>query len=32
VKLRDGLDWLGALAGRVLEPYPLGRDKLSDAV
>jgi len=32
VKLRDGLDWLGALAGRVLEPYPLVRDKLSDAV
>jgi uroporphyrin-III C-methyltransferase len=32
VKLRDGLDWLGALAGRVLEPYPLGRAKLSDAV
>lgn len=32
VKLRDGLDWLGALDGRVLEPYPLGRDKLSDAV
>jgi len=32
VKLRQGLDWLGALAGRVLEPYPLGRDKLSDAV
>jgi len=32
VKLRDGLDWLGALGGRVLEPYPLGRDNLSDAV
>ena len=32
VKLRDGLDWLGALAGRLLEPYPLGRDKLRDAV
>ena len=32
VKLRDGLDWIGALAGRVLEPYPLGRAKLSDAV
>jgi uroporphyrin-III C-methyltransferase len=31
VKLREGLDWLGALAGRTLEPYPLGRDKLSDA-
>ncbi len=32
VKLRQGLDWIGALAGRALEPYPLGRDKLSDAV
>lgn len=31
VKLRDGLDWVGALVGRVLDPYPLGRDKLSDA-
>jgi uroporphyrin-III C-methyltransferase len=32
VKLRGGLDWLGAMAGRVLEPYPLGRDDLSDVV
>lgn len=32
VKLRKGLDWLGAMAGRVLDPHPLGRDKLSDAV
>jgi len=32
VKLREGLDWIGALTGRVLEPYPLGRDKLSDAI
>jgi uroporphyrin-III C-methyltransferase len=31
VRLREGLDWLGAMAGRVLEPFPLGRDKLSDA-
>ena len=31
VKLRRGLDWIGAMAGRVLDPYPLGRDKLSDA-
>jgi uroporphyrin-III C-methyltransferase len=31
VKLRDGLDWLGAMAGRMLEPWPLGREKLSDA-
>ena len=32
VKLREGLDWVGAMAGRVLEPYPLGRDDLSDAI
>ena len=32
VRLREGLDWLGAMAGRVLEPYPLGRDDLSDVV
>jgi uroporphyrin-III C-methyltransferase len=25
VRLRPGLDWLGALEGRVLDPYPLGR-------
>jgi uroporphyrin-III C-methyltransferase len=31
VRLREGLDWLGAMAGRVLEPYPLGRETLSDA-
>ncbi len=31
VKLRPGLDWLGAMAGRTLEPWPLGRDRLSDA-
>lgn len=31
VRLREGLDWLGALAGRRLEPWPLGRDRLSDA-
>jgi uroporphyrin-III C-methyltransferase len=30
VKLRAGLDWLGALAGKTLEPEPLGRSKLSD--
>jgi len=30
--LREGLDWIGGLTGRVLEPYPLGRDKLSDAI
>ncbi|MEI9988829.1 MAG: uroporphyrinogen-III C-methyltransferase [Rhizomicrobium sp.] len=31
VRLRDGLDWIGALAGRRLEPWPLGREALSDA-
>jgi len=31
VRLREGLDWLGALAGdRVLNPDPLGRAKLKD--
>ncbi|MEI9932102.1 MAG: uroporphyrinogen-III C-methyltransferase [Rhizomicrobium sp.] len=32
VKLRDGLDWLGALSGKSLQPYPLGREPLEDAV
>jgi uroporphyrin-III C-methyltransferase len=32
VRLSAGLDWLGALSGRLLEPYPLGRQPLSDAV
>ncbi len=32
VRLREGLDWLGAMAGKLLEPWPLGRDTLSDAV
>jgi uroporphyrin-III C-methyltransferase len=32
VRLREGLDWVGALAGRALEPWPLGKPKLSDAV
>jgi uroporphyrin-III C-methyltransferase len=31
VKLRAGLDWLGAMAGRTLDGDPLGRKKLSDA-
>lgn len=26
VKLREGLDWIGALTGKTLEPYPLGRE------
>ena len=28
VRLRDGMDWLGALAGRILDPDPLGKDML----
>jgi uroporphyrin-III C-methyltransferase len=32
VKLREGLDWIGAIAGKVLEPYPLGRGALRDAM
>jgi uroporphyrin-III C-methyltransferase len=32
VRLRDGLDWLGALSGRVLEPDPLGQGDIRDAV
>jgi len=31
VKLRAGLDWLGALAGKSLESYPLGREDVEDA-
>ena len=31
VKLRTGLDWIGALAGKVLEPFPLGHDEIEDA-
>ncbi len=32
VRLAAGLDWLGAaLRGRILDPDPLGRDRLSDA-
>ncbi|HVJ52832.1 MAG TPA: uroporphyrinogen-III C-methyltransferase [Aliidongia sp.] len=31
VRLRAGLDWLGALAGRVLDPDPLGRDSRQQA-
>ena len=30
VKLREGLDWLGALSGKILEPYPLGREEISE--
>ena len=31
VKLRDGLDWLGALSGRLLDPDPLKKDMLQRA-
>ena len=31
VKLREGLDWLGAMGGKLLNPDPLGRDELSEA-
>lgn len=31
VRLAEGLDWLGALAGRTLDPDPLNRDRLRDA-
>jgi len=32
VRLRDGLDWLGAMSGKLLVADPLGTRKLSDAV
>jgi hypothetical protein len=31
VKLREGLDWLSALSGKTLNPYPLGHEPLEDA-
>jgi uroporphyrin-III C-methyltransferase len=31
VKLREGLDWLGAMGGKLLNPDPLERQRLSDA-
>jgi uroporphyrin-III C-methyltransferase len=31
VRLREGLDWIGALAGKALDPDPLERDRLSEA-
>jgi len=30
VNLREGMDWLGALAGKTLDPEPLRREPLSD--
>jgi uroporphyrin-III C-methyltransferase len=32
VRLRDGMDWLGALSGRALDPDPLGLSGVRDAV
>ncbi len=32
VKLREGLDWIGAMSGKLLDADPLKRDKLSDAI
>jgi uroporphyrin-III C-methyltransferase len=32
VKLREGLDWLGAMAGKLLDADPLKRGLLSDAI
>ena len=31
VRLRGGLDWLGALDGRTLDPDPLGQNGIRDA-
>jgi uroporphyrin-III C-methyltransferase len=32
VRLREGLDWIGAMSGRLLSPDPLGNASLSDAL
>ena len=32
VRLREGLDWIGAIGGKLLDPDPLKRDGFSDAV
>ena len=32
VKLREGLDWLGAIGGKLLDADPLKREGLSDAI
>ena len=32
VRLREGLDWIGAMGGKLLEADPLKRDGLSDAI
>ena len=31
VRLAAGLDWVGAMSGRLLDPDPLGKDRMSDA-
>ncbi|HSZ74670.1 MAG TPA: hypothetical protein VK779_07615, partial [Rhizomicrobium sp.] len=31
VRLREGLDWLGAMSGKLLNPDPLNQRQLSDA-
>ncbi|HUJ03055.1 MAG TPA: uroporphyrinogen-III C-methyltransferase [Rhizomicrobium sp.] len=31
VRLREGLDWIGAMSGRLLDPDPLKRERFSDA-
>lgn len=31
VRLREGLDWIGAMSGKLLNPDPLKREKFSDA-
>jgi uroporphyrin-III C-methyltransferase len=32
VRLREGLDWIGAIGGKLLDPDPLKRSRLSDAI
>jgi uroporphyrin-III C-methyltransferase len=32
VRLREGLDWIGAMGGKLLDPDPLKRERLSDAI
>ena len=32
VRLRNGLDWLGAISGRILDPDPLGHADIRDAI
>jgi uroporphyrin-III C-methyltransferase len=32
VRLREGLDWVGAIGGKLLNPDPLKRERLGDAI